>query len=242
MTDLLAEARAAYSSQPQWDRIVNEDVLRPGREHFGRMPSCGGCRHGTCCDQSVFVWLYEALPIAYTLRESGRDSPELRALLSARDGLQRHETTFQHWERHIGCAFQDDASKLCTVYAARPGICRSYVMWENESGCRQRLDHAWSSSGATQRHHKRIGPSLFLSSVKLQERLGLSREWGLVGTLPGAVLGVLRAFDAPVQRQAEVLRATAWLEEREVDRLASPNPLWRPQDLMECMMGMHRPA
>jgi uncharacterized protein len=89
-------------------------------DHFAaadaRSPGALSCRAGCsqCCRVRFGVFGVEAEPIARALAELERDDPELRARVRA----QADDPT------HDACALLVD--DRCTVYEARPMICRSH--------------------------------------------------------------------------------------------------------------------
>lgn len=102
-------------------------------DHFAaadaRSPGALACRSGCsqCCRVRFGVFGVEAEPIARALAELERDDPELRARVRA----QADDPT------HDACALLVD--DRCTVYEARPLICRSHglaVRVRDEGGTR----------------------------------------------------------------------------------------------------------
>ena len=89
-------------------------------DHFAaanaRSPGALSCRAGCsqCCRVRLGVFGVEAEPIAQALADLERDDPELRARVRAQADDPGHEA----------CALLVD--DRCTVYDARPMICRSH--------------------------------------------------------------------------------------------------------------------
>lgn len=117
-----------------------------------RIACSAGC--SSCCEQLIMVWLPEALRVAEFLAEpEHRDAreaflaayPEWRertgdaaarvADLTASGQVAAHrEALLEYWRRRNLCAFNHDG--LCSVYAARPNICRAHHALDTSERCR----------------------------------------------------------------------------------------------------------
>jgi Fe-S-cluster containining protein len=111
-----------------------------------------GCNY--CCEQLVMVWLPEALRVAEHLRrpenEAARaaflaayprwkeqigEAPEEIGELTARQDTAAHlRAHIAQWRKRILCAFNHEG--LCSVYEARPIVCRGCHALDTSEHCR----------------------------------------------------------------------------------------------------------
>jgi Fe-S-cluster containining protein len=115
--------------------------------------ACGpGCNY--CCEQLVMVWLPEAHRIAEWLRAPERaaarqafleayprwkeqvgDAPDRIAELTAQMKKGEHlDAHIAQWRQRVLCAFNRDG--LCTIYEARPLVCRNCHALDTNEHCR----------------------------------------------------------------------------------------------------------
>jgi Fe-S-cluster containining protein len=121
--------------------LVNQAIAR-GAAAAHATVSCKDCyRQGHekgCCRVAFLVGLSEAIPIAIALRETGRDTPELRArLLAVGDQIDADfltedgsDTTFA---RYQPCVFLEN--EQCSIYPHRPSACAGYAVVSPPRNC-----------------------------------------------------------------------------------------------------------
>lgn len=154
-----------------------------------------------CCSSYVIVRLYEGLIIAEELVRTGRDTPELRAELSARaDAMEA--TQARAW--FTPCVFLD-AAERCTVYDVRPTTCAQLYVYTPPELCAAR-----SPNIASYTPHKEVAAANRIEEA-FRERLALRRKVGrrYLGVLPRMVLVSLEAWDRTDFR--DYLRQLPWL-------------------------------
>jgi Fe-S-cluster containining protein len=150
----LVPADALLVSQKLQEAVDEGTTVRAQRAAAdGLTIACGpGCNY--CCEQLVMVWLPEAMRVADFLRrpenQAARqafldtyprwraqmgDKPELIADLTARQATGEHlREHIAQWRKRVLCAFNQDG--LCTVYEARPIVCRACHALDTNEHCR----------------------------------------------------------------------------------------------------------
>lgn len=182
----------------QLDEIVRQRVRLPV------VTSCATCTTPGCCSQKVVSPFYEALPIARELRRTGRDTPDLRARLRA-DADAMEAVTRKAWLRAARpCAFLADGR--CSVYAARPFSCRTYLVTTAPANCQP---NAPDNTVA----FINVGDLVLQDMQRAREihrLLGLkeTRKRLFIGVLPRLVLRALEVWD--IDDPAAALRVMGW--------------------------------
>jgi hypothetical protein len=141
--------------------------------------ACGaGCHY--CCEQPILVWLPEAMVVARFLERPENAAvkqgfleryPGWRAAVG--EGLERmadrseaedwegySRAHREAWQKRVVCAFNRDG--LCTIYEARPAVCRHYHALDTAEHCR--VDHP---SGIAPRYATFVPLDRLVSRVKL---------------------------------------------------------------------------
>lgn len=167
---------------------------------------CSTCKATkACCSSYVIVRLYEGLLIAEHLKRTGRDTPELRAVLRARaDAMEA--TRVAEWA--TPCLFLDDGER-CTVYDVRPTTCAQLYVYTPPELCNARSSEIISY---TPRNEVTAANEV---EEAFRERLSLRRKVGrrYFGVLPRMVLVSLEAWDRTDFR--DYLRQLPWPTDEE---------------------------
>lgn len=158
-----------------------------------RVVSCHDCTAPkACCQLTVAIYLYEALPVAARLVAEGRDTPALRtALRNAAEAMENSPRT-AHSRAGRPCVLLD-ADERCTVYTDRPAACGVALVYSPAEACSdpttKRVD---AYTGSIQRD---LSPTV---EEGVREELGLPRgSWRYMGVLPRMVLLALQAWSRP---------------------------------------------
>lgn len=175
--------------------------------------TCGGCKATkTCCWSMVVARLYEGVVVAAHLRDTHRDTPELRAELAARATAMEAATPYE-WR--TPCVFLDERER-CTVYGARPTSCGTLLVYTDPTLCTSRAKEIRAYVP-----HEELAAATSLEE-EFRERLSLRKKVGrrYLGVLPRMVLVALEAWDRTDFR--DYLRQLPWPGEAELAR-------WSPQ-------------
>lgn len=198
------------------DREVAKESKRLGRDDVG----CLRCRSGACCTSVLACTLYDGLPVALLLRRAGRDTPALRAELQ-RVGDLHHRLMLDDPEGLLQsepCPLQGP-DKRCTVYPARPLVCRAHVVWGDPEDCVRSGGHVRL---LTSQLHKSLWLALGQAARWTEEKLALGRRGPYLGTLPRTVLTCLEALDASSLDAARaLLRRAEGIPPPALERLAN---------------------
>jgi Fe-S-cluster containining protein len=177
--------------------------------------SCTRCAATkTCCWSMVVARLYEGVIIADRLRRTGRDTPALRAELSAR--AEAMEAASPRGFR-TPCVFLD-ARERCTIYDVRPVPCGLLHVY---------TDPAWCTTLAGEiRGYVPLEELTAASELEeaFRDRLALRRKVGrrYLGVLPRMVLVALEAWDRTDFR--DHLRQLPWPSGIEIARWGEAAP------------------
>lgn len=112
------------------DVAIEKDVA--GHAADGIPSRCGECTNPACCNQKIFVELFEGLHVAARLERDGRFTPEFRERLQAAADAMTG-TRDEYFRRNIPCVFLEDGR--CSVYEARPVACRGYFVTTPPENC-----------------------------------------------------------------------------------------------------------
>lgn len=118
-------------AQKESGRFLDE----PARE---RIACAAGC--AWCCHEPLQVSPLDAISVADYLRRHGRSAApleEYRARLESEFGYQRERLKACFW----ACPFLDVGERLCSLYEARPVICRAFHSLEVAT-CERRVREA----------------------------------------------------------------------------------------------------
>ena len=91
---------------------------------------------GWCCrGVKVEATVPEAVAVAAFLRDGRTADEQARIARDARDRADatRHLDASARWAAKTPCAFLDTASGACTIYAARPFVCRSHASFDADA-------------------------------------------------------------------------------------------------------------
>lgn len=117
-----------------------------------RLACAPGC--SSCCEQLIMVWLPEALRVVELLerpenraareaflaaypewRARAGDAPQRVAELTAAGKVDEHRDVLREvWRKRVMCAF--NSGGMCTIYEARPNICRGHHALDTSARCR----------------------------------------------------------------------------------------------------------
>jgi len=161
-----------------------------------------------CCHSVVVARLYEGIVVAATLREQGRDTPELRELL--REKAAAMEAT-NPYDWRVPCVFLDDKER-CTVYDGRPTPCGTLYVYTPPAHC---SDPSKGVKAYVPMEENEVAQTLeneFRDKMSLRKKVG--RRY--IGVLPRMVLVALEAWDRTDFR--DYLRQLEWPSDEETAR------------------------
>jgi len=157
--------------------------------------SCGDCKANKgCCFMSVSALMFEGLPIVRRLKQTGRDTPELRAKLHSLGDAMEDATKGDWFAKQTPCAFLDD-DQGCSIYDVRPSACRHHVVFSPPELCSPPETKNTLQFGSDQElttafnWNVAIGESFF--GMQDLQKQGVV----LVGSLPKVVARMLDIFD-----------------------------------------------
>jgi Fe-S-cluster containining protein len=193
----LAQQRAAIISALRASRST-ATVLRLTRQVHGGMTAAiealpskaqHACAPGCyfCCYLPVDVLAPEAFRIAVHLKQTR--SPEELAALVYRLGIQG-----QHDFGARPCVFLADGH--CSIYEARPMVCRGYNSLSKERCEAYHHDASVDLRGTQDRVAGRLAEAMEDGVIAGLEALGLDAQWY---ELPSAVLRALEETDGPAR-------------------------------------------
>ena len=128
--------------------------LEPVAERLAQSapPVCArGC--SWCCrGVKVEATVAEAFAVAAFLRDGRSEDEQARIARDARDRAEatRHLDAAARWAQKTPCVFLDTASGACTIYAARPFVCRSHASFD-ANACESAADDP-SAEATVPRH------------------------------------------------------------------------------------------
>lgn len=202
--------------------VITELIARSGKEakRLGKQQKlpvvqCTGCdAKKACCHSVVVARLYEGMVLAAHLRDTGRDTPELRDRLRASAEAMEAASPYE-WR--VPCVFLDDAER-CTVYPARPLPCGTLYVYTPPAWC--------SDPNAAVEGYVADAESAVATEIEeeLRDRLSLRKKVGrrYLGVLPRMVLVALEAWDRTDFR--DYLRRLDWPTEDAVARWSRRTP------------------
>jgi Fe-S-cluster containining protein len=158
-----------------------------------RVVSCHDCTAPkACCNLTVAIYLYEALPIVARLVAEGRDTPALRGALRTAAEAMENRTRAEHAKTRTPCVFLD-AAERCTVYTERPAACGLALVYSPAEACSDpSMPRVDAYTGSLQRE---LSPAV---EEGVREELGLPRgNHRYLGVLPRMVLLALQAWSRP---------------------------------------------
>jgi len=163
--------------------------------------SCETCTATkTCCHSLVVARLFEGIVIAAALRETGRDTPELRAELAARAAAMDAATPYE-WR--TPCLFLDGGER-CTIYQARPTACGALNVYSPPAYCTSRAGEIRAYVATAELAAATEVEEAFRQRLNL--RLKVGRRY--LGVLPRMALVALEAWDRTDFR--DYLRQQPW--------------------------------
>lgn len=167
-------------------------------------PSCNRCTEPACCYQTVYVCLYEVMPMAAHIKKSRRDTPEFRQQLREKGFIQETRSHANWLDLYRPCVLLDEGR--CSVYEHRPVRCRTYWIFSPPDQCAppsgKRVQYANNSASihTSWMFAKKIHRSMGLKETKMRV---------LMGSLPRVLHLALEAMDPNVNFQRHI-RAAAW--------------------------------
>lgn len=164
-------------------------AIDKGIEKHGAI-SCHTCTEPACCRWKIIMSVMEALPIGRLLKNTGRDTPELRKKLRVLGDRMEGSSNADWLTDCVDCVFLED--KRCTIYAVRPMRCRTCWVLSPAKLC-------GPPPGQTIKYVDDT-PALQLCSKEafaMHQQLGLKENKFriLLGALPRVVLLILEAAD-----------------------------------------------
>jgi hypothetical protein len=155
----VAKADAVLISEKLQDAVEQAATARSAEAaRMGLKIACSaGCDY--CCAQLVMVWLPEAMRVAEFLKlpentaaregflarypawkervgDAGDRMGTITAELKTQEHLNEH---IAYWRKNIMCALNHEG--MCTVYAARPVVCRTCHALDTNEHCRGYTSH-----------------------------------------------------------------------------------------------------
>jgi Fe-S-cluster containining protein len=171
--------------------------------------SCTTCEATkTCCWSLVVARLYEGLIVAAKLRETGRDTPELREQLRVRAEAMEASSPYD-WR--TPCLFLGDGER-CTVYDVRPTSCGALYVYTPPELCTSRSKEIKAYVAANELAAATELEEAFRQRLSLRHKVG--RRY--LGVLPRMVLVSLEAWDRDDFR--DYLRLLPWPNDAEIAR------------------------
>jgi Fe-S-cluster containining protein len=162
----------------------------------------------TCCWSLVVARLYEGVIVAARLRETGRDTAELRAQLAARSEAMEASSPYA-WR--VPCLFLD-AKERCTVYDVRPTSCGALYVYTPPELCTTRDQEIKAYVAANELAAATELEEAFRQRLSLRHKVG--RRY--LGVLPRMVLVSLEAWQREDFR--DYLRQLPWPSDAEIAR------------------------
>jgi Fe-S-cluster containining protein len=167
----------------------------------------------TCCWSLVVARLYEGVIVAARLRETGRDTSELREHLKVRAEAMEASSPYD-WR--TPCLFLDDKER-CTVYDVRPTSCGALNVYTPPERCTTRDKEIKAYVAANELAAATELEEAFRQRLSLRHKVG--RRY--LGVLPRMVLVSLEAWERDDFR--DYLRQLPWPSDAEIARW-SPTP------------------
>lgn len=182
------------------------------RKRLPVVTSCATCTTPGCCSQKLIVPIFEAFPIARELKRMGLDSPELRAHLRAEGDAMDASTRRTWFQSKRPCAFL--VGNRCSVYAARPFACRTYVVTTPPANCQ--VDATDTKVGFV--NVLDLLDQLMRRAHDINKMMGLkeTKKRIMIGPLPRLVAIVLESWDMPPREAIEHVRIQAWPTDEDI--------------------------
>lgn len=175
--------------------------------------TCTTCKATkTCCWSMVVARLYEGVIVAANLRETGRDTPEMRGQLRARAEAMEAASPYD-WR--TPCLFLDDRER-CTVYDVRPTSCGALYVYTPAELCTTRAQEIKAYVPANELAAATELEEAFRQRLNLRTKVG--RRY--IGVLPRMVLVSLEAWDRDDFR--DYLRQLPWPDEEKIATWSPP--------------------
>jgi Fe-S-cluster containining protein len=162
----------------------------------------------SCCHSIVVARLYEGIVVAAHLKETGRDTPELREQLRV-SAEEMEAASPGAWR--VPCVFLD-AGERCTVYSARPTPCGTLFVYTPPANC----SDATAPVKAYVAHTENAVAQEIEDEVR--DKLSLRKKVGrrYIGVLPRVTLVALEAWDRTDFR--DYIRQLDWPSEADAAR------------------------
>ncbi|MDB4962690.1 MAG: hypothetical protein JWP01_2689 [Myxococcales bacterium] len=171
--------------------------------------SCGACKATkTCCWSLVVARLYEGMIVAARLKDSGRDTPEMREQLRTRAEAMEAASPYD-WR--TPCLFLDERER-CTVYDVRPTSCGALYVYTPPELCTTRAQEIKAYVAANELAAATELEEAFRQRLSLRHKVG--RRY--LGVLPRMVLVSLEAWDREDFR--DYLRQLPWPSGEDIAR------------------------
>ena len=171
--------------------------------------SCTTCEATkTCCWSLVVARLYEGLIVAARLRETARDTPELREELRVRAEAMEASSPYD-WR--MPCLFLGEAER-CTVYDVRPTSCGALYVYTPPELCTIGSNAIKAYVAANELAAATEVEEAFRQRLSLRHKVG--RRY--LGVLPRMALVSLEAWDRDDFR--DYLRQLPWPTDAEIAR------------------------
>lgn len=188
---------------------ATKEAKSVGRQQKLPVVQCFNCdAKKACCHSIVVARLYEGIVVAAHLKETNRDTPELRA--SLRQAAEAMEAA-SPFEWRVPCAFLGDGER-CTVYDARPTPCGTLYVYTPPASC--------SDPSAPVKAYVAHAENAVAQEIEdeFRDKLSLRKKVGrrYMGVLPRMVLVALEAWDRTDFR--DYLRALDWPAEADAAR------------------------
>jgi Fe-S-cluster containining protein len=171
--------------------------------------SCTTCHATkTCCWSLVVARLYEGLIVAAKLRETHRDTPELREQLRVRAEAMEASSPYD-WR--TPCLFLDERER-CAVYDVRPTSCGALYVYTPPELCTTRAKEIKAYVAANELAAATELEEAFRQRLSLRHKVG--RRY--LGVLPRMVLVSLEAWGREDFR--DYLRLLPWPSDADIAR------------------------
>jgi Fe-S-cluster containining protein len=185
------------------------EAKKLGRQQKLPVVQCFNCdAKKACCSSVVVARLYEGIVVAASLKEAGRDTPELREQLRAAAEVMEGASPYDYRKP---CVFLD-ANERCTVYDARPTPCGTLYVYTPPAAC--------SDPNAPVKAYVAHAENAVAQEIEdeFRDKLSLRKKVGrrYIGVLPRMVLVALEAWDRSDFR--DYLRQLEWPSEADAGR------------------------
>jgi len=197
-----------FSDADQW---MVKAVERGAAQIGVAESSCITCATPACCYLKIFVYLFEVFPLARHLRETGRDTPELRQQLEDVGNRMENSPTAEWLDGWTPCPLLTDGK--CSVYAYRPVRCRTQFVFSPADLCKppSGKEVKWANDLPILEHARTVATEIH-RVVRIKE----TSKRILLGSFPRVLYLVLRAMDEDVNFR-EFLRRQQWPSNTKLD-------------------------